>query len=345
MTFPPPALPHLEEENSSESESDSDDARNALVPRPSRRQSAISIVASSPRSTTFSDALALSEEHRWVHTSELVKRESRYISLDESRMSGYSPSARASFPAMSPIKSTTDLPVLELPEASSAGPHARASANRAPVSAGSRNRLPNQTLNIDMRSLNMHLALRTAEVIACSESMWEWVTKYQKEVVAQRAAGRPRAGSLASELTPRSSRPPVLPPDPELDAFKNAILELTREDFDALLVKFDLDMRDHMAIASTLRDHFSWPCIPLAPSAERKAFNAACERWEQWQEQQRRKVKLPFSHARASVDEDRNGHGNAKRDRRRSSSTTSSSAVAPDRKLSRSIRVFAAWKA
>ncbi|KAF7299004.1 Methyltransf-25 domain-containing protein [Mycena indigotica] len=377
MMFPPPATQHPEEDpTSSDDDTDSDGARDAIIPRPNRRQSVLSTAAppNSPRSmTTFSDGTPISDEHRWLHTSDLIKRESRYISLDESRPNAFSPSARSSFPALSPLRPLSGLPAVDVPESSSVGGIPSSLANRAPT-GGSRNRLPNQTLNIDMRSLNMHLALRTAEVVACAESMWEWVQSYQKTATT-RVGGRQRAGSLASEMTPRSSRIPVLPPDPEVDAFKKALLELSREDFDALLVRFDLyvdlsfhhhlstnlnlrDMQDHMAIGSTLRDHFSWSCVPLAPSPERKAFNAACERWDQWQEQQRRKLRRPFSHqSRNSTDatiESMMARGRsswpdppttATSAPSRRSSTTSSSAVPPDGRLSRSFRVFAAWKA
>lgn len=201
----------------------------------------------SPRSTTFGDDSTIADEHRWVNMTGLIKRESRYISLDDARMSAFSPSNRSSFPAMSPVRSIPGLPVVEPPVASGAVPspgadgHPPTAGGKQPVRGQEqKNRLPNATLNIDLRSLNMHLALRTAEVLACAESMWEWVASYQKRAQAERAAGRPRAGSLASELTPGASRLPVLPPDPAADAFKSAILDLTREDFDGLLVKFEL---------------------------------------------------------------------------------------------------------
>jgi hypothetical protein len=173
--------------------------------------------------------------------------------------------------------------------------------------------------------------------------------------------------------------------DPEMDAFKKAVIELNREDFDSLLVKFELyvlgsyffpiflilwfrDMRDHMAVGSTLRDQFSWSCIPIAPSQERKAFHAACERWEQWQDQQQRKhaspygrhqtrnsIDTPYVHGQeGSVFVDRNGIPKPDVIRGRSSlpdntsaprnSRISPSSAPPDQRLSRSIRVFAAWK-
>ncbi|KAJ6585074.1 hypothetical protein B0H19DRAFT_1108040 [Mycena capillaripes] len=366
LTFPPPASqPPPVEDTSSSDESDSDDARNAIVPSPRRRLSLRSSIPSSilgstpssPRSNTFSDL----DEHRFVNTRDLIKRESRYISLDDARMSAYSPSTRSSFPAMSPLKAPSGLPAIDAPVAPGSEANARGgNMHPNPSAKVGLNRLPNSTFNIDVRSLNMHLALRTAEIIACAESMWEWVVSYQTS--SRVAAGRLRAGSLASEVPPRASR--ILPsrPDPETDAFKSAVIDLTREDFDSLLVRFELDMRDHMAVGSTLRDQFSWPCTPMAPSQDRKAFLAACERWEQWQDQQKRKRMSPYGRhqARNSVDSPYvHGHeGNGFVDRHKpdvlrgrsslpetaSGKRPSPSNAPPDRRLSRSMRVFVAWK-
>ncbi|KAF7365119.1 Methyltransf-25 domain-containing protein [Mycena venus] len=310
LTFPPPvAKPPEIDDFTTDDESDSDDARNAIVPSPRRRQSAMSgmpgsILGSSPntpRSAVFSDgSTTIAEEPRWVNTKDLLKRESRYIVLDEARRSAYSPATRSSFPAMSPVlRSISGLPGID---AEGGDGHQHPPPKLLPIyrSPEGQNRLPNNTFNIDIRTLNMHLALRVAEIVACTESMWEWVVSYQ---ASSRVPGRPRAGSLASELPPRASRV-VVRPDPATDAFKTAVLELNREDFDALLVRFELDMRDHMAIGSTLRDQFSWPSIPSAPSQDRKAFHAACERWDQWQEHQRRKLLSPYGRhqARNSID-------------------------------------------
>ncbi|KAJ7025328.1 hypothetical protein C8F04DRAFT_1128529 [Mycena alexandri] len=373
LTFPPPAasspLPMALEDLTTDDESDSDDARNAIVPSPRRRSLMSSRPSSSsgpttPRSMTFSDT-SVGDENRWVNTSDLLKRESRYIILDNARMSAYSPASRASFPAMSPVRAPTGLPPVDLPTAPSLllAP-ANANANVKPLARNPehQNRLPNATFNIDVRSLNMHLALRTAEIIACAESMWEWVVSYQSS--ERVAGGRPRAGSLASESVPHSSR--IVAPNPSKDGFKSAVLDLTREDFDSLLVWFELDMRDNMAIGSTLREQFSWPCIPLAPSQDRKAFNAACERWEQWQDQQKRKFKSPYERhqTRNSIDTPYiHGHDavNSRPDVMRgrtslpdsasrkpslpdSGSRNRATTAPPAPRLSRSIRVFAAWK-
>ncbi|KAJ7695643.1 hypothetical protein B0H17DRAFT_1054971 [Mycena rosella] len=371
LTFPPPPVqPPLEDEDaSSDDDTDSDNARNAIIPSPRRRQSLLSGTTAlgsappTPRGTLFGDE-SITDENRSLNMKDLLKRESRYITLDDARMSAFSPSNRSSFPALSPLRSSAGLPVLDPPVPSGVlgDVHPTASAKLPFRPPEAKNRLPNATLNIDVRSLNMHLALRTAEVLACSESMWEWVISYQKSFQAERAAGRPRAGSLATELVPHTSRLPLATTDPVTDAFKSAVLELTREDFDGLLVTFEMDMKDHMAIGSTLRDQFSWSCIPLAPSLDRKAFLAACDRWEQWNVEQRRKVKNPYERhqTRNSIDtlyqpghEGSGVQGIPKPDIRGRSSlpetasgrtTSSSSSIPPDRRLSRSIRVFAAWK-
>ncbi|KAJ7175947.1 hypothetical protein C8R46DRAFT_1080142 [Mycena filopes] len=365
LTFPPPTTspppPIAIEDLTTDDESDSDDARNAIVPSPRRRSLMSSGPSSSsgpttPRSMTFSDT-SIGDENRWVNTTDLLKRESRYIILDNARMSAYSPASRSSFPAMSPVRTPAGLPPVDPPAAPAALDEA---VNMKPPAAARnpehQNRLPNSTFNIDVRTLNMHLAIRTAEILACAESMWEWVVSYQSNERVAGARGRPRAGSLASESVPHSSR--ILAPDPAKDSFKSAVLDLAREDFDTLLVWFELDMRDNMGIGSTLREQFSWPCIPIAPSQDRKAFSAACERWEQWEDQQKRKLKSPYERhqTRNSIDTPYiHGPeaGNHRPDviRGRSSlpnsaarKPTKSSTAPPAPRLSRSMRVFAAWK-
>ncbi|KAJ7784467.1 hypothetical protein B0H16DRAFT_298953 [Mycena metata] len=241
LTFPPPAATPpppmvLEDLTTTDDESDSDNARNAIVPSPRRRSLMSSRPSSSngpttPRSMTFSDT-SVGDENRWVNTSDLLKRESRYILIDNARMSAYSPASRASFPAMSPVRAPTGLPPVDSPAAPSllpANPNTNANAKPPARNPEHQNRLPNATFNIDVRSLNMHLALRTAEIIACAESMWEWVVSYQTSERVR--GGRPRAGSLASESVPHSSR--IAAHNPAKDGFKSAVLELTREDFDS----------------------------------------------------------------------------------------------------------------
>jgi hypothetical protein len=84
-------------------------------------------------------------------------------------------------------------------------------------------RLPTTTaLNADLRTLSLHLALRAKEVVACSESMWEWVEQFQQESAM--------------------SIPNLNEPNWSLDPTRCAILEMTREDFDLLLINFTMQV-------------------------------------------------------------------------------------------------------
>ena len=84
-------------------------------------------------------------------------------------------------------------------------------------------RLPTTTLNADLRTLNLHLAIRAKEIVACSESMWEWVEQFQRE----------SAASVPNLNAPNNW---------SLDMARCAILEMTREDFDLLLNNFMLQV-------------------------------------------------------------------------------------------------------
>lgn len=62
-------------------------------------------------------------------------------------------------------------------------------------------------------------------------------------------------------------------------------------------MSFDRDMSDHIALGSQVESRFSWSSFKSAPSAERKSFDAACERYERWQgePQQENFVSRPTS--------------------------------------------------
>ena len=75
----------------------------------------------------------------------------------------------------------------------------------------SRVRPPNLAVDVDLRTLNLHLAVRVKEIVACAEAMWEWVCEFQMR-------GRER----------------------EMGGVYAKIMELKREGFDELLVRFEL---------------------------------------------------------------------------------------------------------
>lgn len=239
-TFPPaPARKKTRDrrassDNENDSDSDSDDAKDAIIPGGERRRSRGSTQSSIQHSQN-EDHVAPQVEERFVSINELLHHASPYISLDDSRM-GFSPALKLEFQAEA------------------------VSASRAAAIATARrkSRLPNTTLNIDLRTLNLHLALRAAEILACSESMWEWVVEYQERVEAQRkerekekerviqATKRNRSGSLEVAQQPQPSQSPLLGlgfsnmNGNTTDPVRRNILDLTREDFDGLLNKFDM---------------------------------------------------------------------------------------------------------
>lgn len=145
--------------------------------------------------------------------------------------------------------------------------------------------LPNPALDVDLKFLNLHLALRVKEIVACAEAMWEWVREFQT-----RGTGR-KDGAYAK------------------------IMGLTRLQFDELLLRFELDMREHMGLGSVLEDRFNWSMIPGPTPQEKRSFDTACEKWEAYQ---RLGDRTPCAVAVADPH--------------------------PATRLSRSLRVFVAWK-
>jgi hypothetical protein len=140
------------------------------------------------------------------------------------------------------------------------------------------------------------------------------------------------------------------------------------------------DMQDCMALPSAIEERFGWKAFPTGPSEERKTFEKECERFHQWEAEQQEKITLKshsggtsrqrplsvsfpspisvlnssqnnFSGLPTSHVETKLPLSEEKRHVRRDSfssnsilSQQSSSTVAPSRRLSRSLRIFVAWK-
>lgn len=47
------------------------------------------------------------------------------------------------------------------------------------------------------------------------------------------------------------------------------------------------DMRDQYALGSALEERFAWSVVPMPATQDRKLFDVACDKWEQYQRQQR----------------------------------------------------------
>ncbi len=364
FAFPPLQPKPTPQEEDSDSDPD-EEARNAINPYPAQRLHLVS------RTSTES-----SQEDRWVSAQSLLLKTSAYVSLDDSRLAGFSPRASSAV-TKSPSSRT-------IPLSDDATP-----VNSARLLQG--NALPNSNLNIDVQALNLNLALRAAEILGCSEEMWECVLQYQREARRTRKDGasrnvlKMRSKSVDAARHRRNKRSSMggwsEPEDPV------ALLEdLTREEFEGLLIRFDLwvaificyrfvliliydsDMQDHMALGSQMEERFSWTASPSPPSVERKAFDAAWERWCKWDEEQRNRPPPRGSRPTSliltnPIDVSRMNHSErklptldqtlvsrvfpARRPETRGSTlqTPRNDTTAPTKRLSRILGVFVAWKA
>ncbi|KAJ3759903.1 hypothetical protein EV360DRAFT_40921, partial [Lentinula raphanica] len=263
FTFPPKSDSVKPSPKRPTLDSDPDeDARDAIRPPSSCVSYSMPGSPTPSRTSHFEDATG-----HWVNMKQIVKRESPYIIYDDLRISAVSPSTRASI--LSPKKR---------PKPSF--------------------RLPNTTLNIDIRSLNLHLALRVTEILACSETMWEWVLEYQEQERVrsnrrlQETKHRTRSRSIGP-LRP-SSRDKTFVSESIDERLKTVLVDMTREDFDDMLRRFYSDMQDSMALPAVLEERFGWTNYPAPPSAERQAFEAECEKYQQWEAEQRTRKKSKF---------------------------------------------------
>lgn len=82
--------------------------------------------------------------------------------------------------------------------------------------------LPNGTMEVDLRTLNVHLALRVREVLGCAEAMWEWVVGYQRRMATNPRLGAGVGAGADGIMVMRT------------------IQRMSRAEFDELLVRFEL---------------------------------------------------------------------------------------------------------
>ncbi|KAK0197024.1 hypothetical protein F5146DRAFT_921117 [Armillaria mellea] len=267
------------------------------------------------------------EAHRWISVQNLLHKTSKYVSLDDSKTAGLTPRSAKSKPTNKVVSSdTSSIPPKKPPP----------------------NRLPNTKLHIDLSTLNLHLALRTAEILGCSEAMWEWVLECQHEARRKRrdsdVASKKRSRSVDAIRHLREATVEQDPNDPKV-----MIEDMTREEFDALLLRFDMDMQDHMDLGTQIEQRFHWTCIPGVITAERKNFDSAWERRRQWEEQRPSNVRTTRDSDRDSQlfvsrgQEDINRMRSGSQGSESMASSCSKSAVNV-RRISRSMGVFVAWK-
>ena len=93
-------------------------------------------------------------------------------------------------------------------------------------------------------------------------------------------------------------------------------------------------MRDCINMESRITSAFHAPAPALALTNDRKAFNNACEKWEEYQNKQRERYKTRLAGVPVNEGTDRSLE-----------SDDGEAAVSTEQRLSRTIRVFCAWKA
>lgn len=375
MRKPEPFAPVLLDDESDFSFDPDDDAKDAIIPAGEVRKNRTSRLLSIASNT--SDP---SEADRVITEKGLMRHASPYAGLDNTRSAGLSPNTKPVLPNIATVGAGSVYPSVPM-SASRSSFIARISQQQQEVAKKLIELLPHGVVNLDLRTLNLHLRVRTAEILGCSESMWEWVEYYQRQVRLSR-----RASIAAENSTWR--------PLPKLKGHEE-LVDLSREEFDALLSRFEMcvhllcdwphtvyilclhafqrDMQDHMALGPALEDRFQWSVFRSESTTERLEFQAGCQRWDEWELEEQRKSFPPLpspglgeagsakqhhlnnsiSHSTIpTADEerkpglDRSGDaGNARRSRSRSNSLHSSSALRPpSTRLSRSLRVFVAWK-
>lgn len=250
LTFPP--LPLIKPREYTPEESDTDEeARDAIVPSPTRGRSRQKTPDDTPKpnpnppSGYFDDQDP--DQKRFLSIRGLIQGSSPYVSLDDTRISAFSPSSKMTFtipknPAHlngSPDGEGVKTPTGEgLPPSQNPGGMAIA---RAAALSARKNRLPNTTIRLDLRTLNLHLGLRVAEVMGCSESMWEWIQDVQRERREERAAKAQRARSGSGSINVlANARARGMSVSSATSSFRKQIYEMSREEFDGLLFNFEM---------------------------------------------------------------------------------------------------------
>ena len=95
------------------------------------------------------------------------------------------------------------------------------------------NTLPNQRLQFDLQSLNLHLSTRVTEILACAEAMWDWICEYQD-------SRRSHRGQLHMHKEHSLSRNAHLEEWGGAHRFSTELTGMSRAEFDVLLTRFEL---------------------------------------------------------------------------------------------------------
>ncbi len=200
-------------------------SRAGLIPHNSMGTVHVVSDANSSSNTTTAVSISLAQ---------LIKGSHRYVMLDDNRATALSPSTRSYSGA--PHKERTRAPSMS---GSNLFMHPYPPSNSSSVTLTSisdqlsdadtivsefpkQPRIPDSRISFDVRTLNMHLALRTQEILACAETMWDFVLDYRINLL-QREAHRPSVNSKAR-------------------LHDEAIKNMTRKEFDLLMTWFELSV-------------------------------------------------------------------------------------------------------
>jgi hypothetical protein len=183
---------------------------------------------------------------------QILDHSQHYVILDESAVGPGTTTARQKASSSSSSMATTaGLPTLTTfpsfstlvssesaslsgKRSTSAGPRASSQVAGDDVDAASRlNTLPNQRLNFDLQSLNLHLSARVTEILACAEAMWEWICDYQDTQLSPRGQ-QPHTYKEHSQL--RNTHPER----GRTHRFSAELIGMSRAEFDVLLTRFEL---------------------------------------------------------------------------------------------------------
>lgn len=82
----------------------------------------------------------------------------------------------------------------------------------------------------DLRTLNLHLAVRVQDILGCAEEMWRWVLDYQETHPARTdPSDEDTIRGGGARMRGRAYRP-----------YHDDLVNLRREEFDQMLMRFRL---------------------------------------------------------------------------------------------------------
>lgn len=238
LMFPPLPLPS----DLDGSSSDTDSTCSSLLSPQSAPLPETPIRIGSYRYSSAADTLL---SRRGLQPQVQRTDQSEYVVLDSSRTSVSLLSPHSGLHAYAHVHSMVSSFSAPLPNSSStvvsgsaSSPHAHVSKpTSAPQANGNVHlqlKLTEQTLQFNLKTLNLHLSLRVREVLACAEAMWDFVVDYQRQQTDTSAS------APAARVPSQFARSTSSLAESEYDSVHVALMNMMREEFDELLTRFEL---------------------------------------------------------------------------------------------------------